>query len=162
MKRLLLVITLGVSGCANPQSLSLLPDSSTLLSAEGAATLARPCSRESPEAEGFWTPTSAEIAQLEADLGKLLGQRSEVCCVLGTGLSAQEIEVSYRQYAGLVVEGQRLIYVNAFPASDANGGFPLNWRSEPVYICDGGPSYWGVLYDPARRRFVQLAFNGFA
>lgn len=125
--------------------------------------LARPCSRETPKAEGFWTPTSAEIAQLEADLGKLLDVRSEVCCVSGSSLTAKDIETSYRQYAGLMVNGQRLIYINAFPAASRTDGELLSdWRTEPVYVCDGGPWYWGVLYDPERRRFSQLAFNGFA
>jgi hypothetical protein len=29
-----------------------------------------------------------------------------------------------------------------------------------MIICDGGKSFWGVLYDPETRTFSQLAFNG--
>ena len=29
-----------------------------------------------------------------------------------------------------------------------------------VDACDGGPCYWGALYDPETGRFSELAFNG--
>jgi hypothetical protein len=55
-----------------------------------------------------------------------------------------------REYVGIVVGGKRFIYVNAYPA----GG--------PSSVCDGGSSFWGVVYEPEAREFGDLAFNGMA
>jgi hypothetical protein len=111
------------------------------------------CSRAVPRISGTWQPSERQIRQLEADLQSLEGRKPEACCNAGANL--KDPLHYYRQYVGVVRDGRRLIYVNAFrePA-------PPGWRATPVVVCDGGDGYWGALYDPALRIFSQLAFNG--
>jgi hypothetical protein len=93
----------------------------------------------------------------------------------------------YFQFVGVVVDGRRQIYVNAFSrssiASDVDvlqqfkrqhpevdtsdpRAFPPSmnsldgWRAHAVVVCDGGPSYWGALYDVISKRFVLFSANG--
>jgi hypothetical protein len=54
-----------------------------------------------------------------------------------------------------------LIYLNAFLAHPMFEDDTI-WHRQPIMACDGGEAFWGVSYDPARRRFVGLAFNGHA
>jgi hypothetical protein len=78
------------------------------------------------------------------------------CCIRGTRIT--NLDGYYLQYAGIVVNDRKLIYVNAFwgsPPSDA-------WLTQPVMFCDGGSGSWGVLYDPERRVFSELHVNGIA
>ena len=35
-----------------------------------------------------------------------------------------------------------------------------DYQNKPYIVCDGGSSYWGVLYDPGTKKFLELAFNG--
>ena len=116
---------------------------------EGAAeSILNQCSRDVPVAESFWTPTKTQIAELEERLKRLKDLASDRCCNYG------KIEGSPRdyprQYAGVVVRGKKLIYINA--------GVPAT--KEVTMVCDGGKSYWGVLYDPETKTFSELAFNG--
>jgi len=67
-------------------------------------------------------------------------------------------EESMRQYLGIVVEGKRRIYINAFP----RGMVSKDWRKKFVTICDGGVGVWGVLYDPQTGSFSDLETNGLA
>jgi hypothetical protein len=125
----------------------------TLLASELAPTVVQQCSRAVPRISGTWQPTEPQIRQLEADFRSLEGRKSEACC--NPGVNLKDPEHYYRQYVGVVRDGRRLIYINAFrePA-------PPDWRTMPVVVCDGGDGHWGVLYDPALRSFSQLAFNG--
>jgi len=93
-------------------------------------------------------------------LPKLSELVSKTCC--GKGLSVSDPSAYYRQYVGISIGGHNYVYINAFHdhpiyfhRQDRN-----RWRSEPQLVCDGGESFWGVLYDPATRQFSQLSFNG--
>jgi hypothetical protein len=61
-----------------------------------------------------------------------------------------------RQYGGLMVSTHKLIYVNAFKIRDING----DWRKRAISMCDGGPAFFGVEYDPAAKTFSHFEFNG--
>ncbi len=131
------------------------------------AGLLHQCSRPTPDdVVGYWTPTSVQVAALEAGLQSMLAAPDY-----------------YRQYGGLVHRGgRRTIYVNAFPRFlvDAHiryfakyrdhperllnfppGSRDANWwRSVPGIVCDGGDAYFGVEFDPVTGRFESLHFNG--
>jgi len=125
-----------------------------LLEGEQAAMLIHQCSRESPEAiRSVWTPSAAEIEKLESQLVEITKLKSTACC--GAGGRVDDVNAYYRQYAGLVIEGKKLIYINAVARSASVD----NWRQQPAMICDGGRSFWGVLYDPSSGKFFDLAFN---
>jgi hypothetical protein len=36
----------------------------------------------------------------------------------------------------------------------------FDWPSEPVVVCDGGPAFFGVEYDPEKKTFTHFEFNG--
>lgn len=135
----------------------LEPGRSVVLPASQAESVLRLCSRAGPgESEGTWLIPAKVVKQVEADLHKITHMRARECCLLRGRV--RDPGKYYRQYVGLVIGGQRLVYVNAF----ASPPDQLDWRKKAVGVCDGGGSYWGVVYDPETRRFSRLAFNGIA
>ena len=109
----------------------------------------RLCSRTGPKVEGGWSPKARDIEALEARLGDIKSERH--------GAISDPFR-SYRQYVGIVVAGRRLIYVNAFPPQVSLKA----WKTRLVSVCDGGPSFWGIQFDPADDKFFDLEMNGFA
>ncbi|MDH4120242.1 MAG: hypothetical protein OEV94_00850 [Deltaproteobacteria bacterium] len=130
------------------------PLRSTLLEKEIAVTATRQCSRDSPEhVEDGWTPSPQIIQEMETRIPQLKNLESKACC--GKGKIEGKLSDYSLQYAGIVVGGRRLIYINAFPKKLETP----EWTSLMV-VCDGGKSFWGAVYDPATGTFSQLAFNG--
>lgn len=135
-------------------------DTRVVLTGDAARDLAHQCSRVSPgPVSDLWTPTDAEIAALEDQLilrvASELEQRGE----------SPSPGNYYRQYAGFVVDGRRIIYVNGVDDrgidSDPGPAFhPGNWRTYAIQICDGGTITFGAEYDPATRTLSNFAFNG--
>ncbi len=75
----------------------------------------------------------------------------------------------YRQYAGFVIKGRRVIYVNGFYGGNveepsvphAKGDkVPGDWRHTAQMICDGGSITFGVEYYPDTGTFSSFSFNG--
>jgi hypothetical protein len=127
----------------------------TVLAGDNARALARQCSRVSPgPVESVWTPNDAQLERLEDQLIVVLSQRLEAA-----GLSPSPGDY-YRQYAGFVIAGRRVIYVNGVARSAIQNDHAFDWRSRPVSICDGGPITFGAEYDVATRQFSDFAFNG--
>ena len=133
-------------------------DTRAILTADAARALANQCSRAEPGPIGdVWTPTDADIESLEDDLLLLVARKLEE-----TGQSPSPGGY-YRQYAGYVIGGRRIIYVNGVDESAINNAGapnPQDWRTTPVHICDGGPITFGAEYDPRTRAFTNFAFNG--
>lgn len=133
----------------------------TILIGQAARPLFKPCSREAPaRVGGYWTPSAADIRQLEADAPGFLKTRKPPVPGLMTG--------DYRQYAGFLRDGRRFIYVSGIPADDIlvlaaarpSRAERRRWQYEAVVICDGGPQIYGMEYDLETRQFSHLAFNG--
>ena len=72
------------------------------------------------------------------------------------GFQIKHPEKYYRQYVGIVVSNHKLIYVSAI----SDELVPLNWKQEPVIVCDGEENYWGVIYDTVLGKFSDLYVNG--
>jgi hypothetical protein len=118
---------------------------SVLLPADQAKAMLEQCSRPSPAAvDGTWTVSAQAVDRLERDLPQLTAQVAK----------PREF---YRQYVGITVQGQRLVYINAFYTAN---GANLPWRDRPMIVCDGGKSAWGALYNPKTRKFSDVQFNG--
>ena len=117
-----------------------------------AHTLLSQCSRSVPKADGTWIPDQKQIAALEKGL----------VAALAVADAAQnykrDIIHTARQYAGITIAGSKRIYVNGFPSQMDSG----DWRHRAMVVCDGGPAFFGVEYDPAERTFSGFAFNGVA
>jgi hypothetical protein len=133
-----------------------LPSGAAILDGATVPTMLQQCSRGSPTAgEDTWQPSAADIVALEAGLAAALAARSP----------AGELDWSHapqgwlRQYVGIVRGGRHFVYGNFFP-DRMPGMEPERWQHEPVRICDGGPVFFGVEYDVAARRFIQVDFNG--
>jgi hypothetical protein len=156
---LLALFLLGFGASTNSAS----SEHAVLLPTTHARHVLQQCSRETPgPVSGVWTVSPAVIAKLEQDLPKLSKLVSQTCC--GKGLSVSDPSAFYRQYVGISINDRDYVYINAFHdhpiylhAQDRD-----RWRSEPELVCDGGASFWGVLYDPETRQFSQLSFNGSA
>ena len=65
--------------------------------------------------------------------------------------SPQVVTVSNFGNAGL--EFNTLIYPADFPDY-------LDEKSRPVVVCDGGPAFWGIVFDPEANLFLDLKVNG--
>lgn len=132
-------------------------DTRTVLTGDAARALTHQCSRVSPgPVDDLWTPSGAEIEALENELILLVAREMEAA---GQTPSPGGY---YRQYAGFVIGGQRVIYVNGVDESavERDPARAFDWRTQPITICDGGPITFGVEYDPAARQFSNFAFNG--
>lgn len=143
------------------------PETRTVLTGDQARALSHQCSRVSPgPVTDIWTPSEDDLNTLEdvliAQLARELEQRGESPSPGGY----------YRQYAGFVIGGKQIIYVNgvdesvierdlAPPSSDPNAiVINFDWRTQATQICDGGAITFGVEYDPSTGRFSNFAFNG--
>ena len=160
MHKTFIILALLLLG-SSAKAASPLSDRAVLLPPAQARHTLQQCSRETPgHVSGVWTVSPAVVATLEQDLPKLSKLVSKTCC--GKGLSVSDPSVYYRQYVGVSIAGHDYVYVNAFR------NHPIyfhpedrdRWHSQPQLVCDGGDSFWGVLYDPATRQFSQLSFNG--
>jgi hypothetical protein len=60
-----------------------------------------------------------------------------------------------RQYFGLIVNGEEIIYANFFC-----NAHETDWHNEFVDIMDGGDCYFQLKYDPQSGEFFDLSVNG--
>jgi hypothetical protein len=130
----------------------------TVLPADSATAVLRQCTRDVPaDFDAAWIPAPGDIRRLEDGLG------AQVVRALERSRDARAAHLSpdayARQYVGLVLDGRRFIYVNAFPRKDLDGGGAQKWRNQPRIVCDGGESHFGVVYDPERDAFTDFEFN---
>jgi hypothetical protein len=171
MRRLLFAMIALVAACAQPApppatdavqdhvAQLWTAETRTVLEGEQAHALAHQCSRVSPgPVESVWTPAPAQLDALESELILLLSRQLEAA---GESPSPGDY---YRQYAGFVIGGRQVIYINGIAedavVSEPNPDHPFDWRSQAIGICDGGTITFGVEYDVATRRFSNFAFNG--
>jgi hypothetical protein len=134
------------------------PSTYTILTGQEALALSHQCSRPSPgPVQAQWTPTETDIQALEPNLGAILQTHLEHAG------ETTPVADYYRQYAGFVVGGRRVIYINGVERSaveTTNPNHPFDWRTQAIGICDGGPITFGVEFDPASGEFTRFAFNG--
>ncbi|HQO19710.1 MAG TPA: hypothetical protein PLA03_05035 [Acidobacteriota bacterium] len=117
----------------------------------------QPCSRTAPPAfEGTWTPTKEEIEIMEKHFNKLQRLKASECCL--PRFNIDPIDQYFLQYVGILVNGKKLIYINAVQ----NKNIKDEDKYTPQGACDGETCCWGVLYDPEKHKFFHLAINGSA
>ena len=105
-------------------------------------------------------PSAAQIEALESRLPAVFKENLKARAgdpMFGANYPERSLSAYSRQYAGLVIHGHRIIYLNAFIARFTSNP---RWRDEPVIICDGGTVTFGVEYDPVTKTFANFAFNG--
>jgi len=129
-------------------------DRAVVLNPERASQMVKQCSRRSPtEVSGSWMPTLGDITLIEKALPQFIAHRARL---------HRPASAYCRQYVGLISRGRKIIYVNALLASEFKDRDPdaIDWKKEPVVVCDGGGDAWGVEFDPHTNRFHNFAVNG--
>ena len=109
----------------------------------------------SGESAGSWTPTEADVAALEEALVPFLRQAKHPWLRPDPPIW-ERVPQYYRQYLGVVEDGERVIFANFF-CHVAEG---QDWQRELVFVMDGGDCYFSLKYDPQQRRFFDLNVNG--
>lgn len=126
---------------------------SVVLPESAVQRLTQPCSRPGPpKFEETWLPAQNDVRQVEAMLSQISRLRSD------SGIEGKQIsepEEYYRQHVGVVVEGRKLIYVNAICEEHP----PEHWQDTVQDVCDGGCN-WEVVYDTVTEKFSDLEMNG--
>lgn len=150
---LLLTVTLGITW-GETQSFQFPANARFIFPASKGALLLQQCSRNTPkDISGFWEPSPKEIERLEELLVRYLAAREKS----RTSVPPKDIQY-HRQYVGIVRAGVRLIYGNFY-----SGGAPRDAeKTGPAIVCDGGPSHWGIVFNPQTGEFEELEFNGVA
>ncbi len=123
--------------------------------------LIRPCSRSAPPAvQGFYVPSPETVQEMEEVFNRLQDLVARNCCVMGDKLG--DIHTYDLQYLGVLIQGKRFIYINAFPKTLAKELLQshLDPHTTPVVACDGGAGFWGALFEVETKQFSELAFNG--
>jgi hypothetical protein len=153
-------IRLSVAGTASPEApqIRLSASGTFILPVDAGLSLLKQCSRDAPDrVSQFWNPSTAQIGRLERLLPQYVRAGSDPRRHV-----ARNVEY-HRQYVGIVVDGRRLIYGNFYPASTfqpVGAMARFDEKSTPVVVCDGGPSFWGVVFDPEADVFSDLQVNG--
>jgi hypothetical protein len=123
-----------------------------ILSPAGASGVLRQCSRTTPKSvAAFWVPSAQDVERLEARLSSALASRAAEGSVVPPGGHYN------RQYIGVVRNGVRLVYANVY---DADAATTADQNEHGVVVCDGGPRFWGVVFNPTTGEFSDFSFNG--
>jgi hypothetical protein len=129
---------------------SKVPDSSILLDKSKDKKLLEDCagSKLMEKVDTFWTPNEREYQDLELNLFKLNNQ-------------IKDLNKYIIQYVGIIFNGSKYIYINAFDKRDLNEAkrIYLDLTSASVVPCGGGKYYWRVLYDVNLKDFMEAQFN---
>ena len=127
----------------------------------------------------YWDPTSDEIAELEKVLTNDLG--SHFTKKQRPNNDGPQVHEYFRQYAGVHLNGRRLVFINGFhksiveytvqwlswPHTESElTSFPKEarnkkfWHFVPVRVDDGGEYYFQAYYDPLSKRLIWFRFHG--
>ena len=134
-----------------------------IFSNEKAYHILNQCSRMTPKmVKSYWVPSKEEVAKLEEkfddffyDSFKMEKRHSNKM----KDFMRVYLPNYYRQYAGIIVNSRKIIYVNFFHKKHLKNFPDVNWVEEPITPCYGGYLYFGVEYDLYQRKFYNLIFN---
>ena len=119
----------------------------------------RLCNRPAPgPIESIWIPDDGTIRRLERALGPALRNAIQVSTIAQVKPDAGDF---YRQYAGFLVGGQRIVYINGLHAKTVNlGGRPTPWKTQAALTCDGGMLFFGAEFSLNTGAIEKIIFNG--
>jgi hypothetical protein len=124
-----------------------------------ASLLTRQCSRSFPAGlSGAWDPAPADVARAERKIGAAIEAAFATLPERYRGARHGEY---YRQYAGFLRDGHRVLYVDRLIVEKA-GGPRGSWHTAAVRLCDGGVATFGAVFDLDQDAFESVEFNGTA
>ena len=135
------------------------PEWGVVLSEDQAKVFWKPrlCNRPAPgPIEGIWTPDEETIRRLEAALGPALQAAIEHSTLSQNKPVATDF---YRQYAGFIVAGKRIVYINGLHRQTVDGR-STPWRTQALSPCDGGMLFFGAEYAVETGVVSNIVFNG--
>jgi hypothetical protein len=144
------VIACSLAGCAAPASTdtwAVIPEGRAEEMGIGTWLL------NGAEIEGYWTPTAGDIRLLEENLASFL--QANATSFRREPPVWERLENYKRQYAGLVMNGKRVIYGNFFCSEPEPG-----WKEEWLFVMDGGDCFFQLQFDVANSTFSGLTVNG--
>ncbi len=106
----------------------------------------------SGEITGIWSPSLADVKNMEAALPSYLEGAGEDTF---HGYRVwEELDTYYRQYGGVLIDNQPAIYTSY--TCDAPWA---DWQHQWLIVIDGGSCYFQTLYDLTTGAFLQLVVN---
>ncbi len=133
----------------------LLPGRSTVLRDQSLNTDA--CAAPSrPQGEGTWEPSASDVSALESNLYRLNPMLVDE--TVPGQVSIRSVNDYYRQYRGVLVQGQQYIFVSAVYHSAASE----NWQSVPFCVFDGGYVAFSAVFAVSSQTFFDFRINGSA
>jgi hypothetical protein len=104
-----------------------------------------------PQAQGYWTPAERDVLALESGLAAFLRASAPA-----RSPDLWEKQPTYkRQYFGLIRDGRRLVYASFFCSVQGD-----DWRSQALFVMDGGDCFFQLTYDVERGVYGDLMVNG--
>jgi hypothetical protein len=157
-----LLITATIHFVAKAQSLEFHPALSVVMDSVYGKEVLHQCSRNTPQnISKFWIPDSTDISLLENNFNKVYTLYCQKC-------EKQDLNTDAFQYVGIIIDHEKYIYVNAFHGNITDSATYEQKVSAkkalakyPIVICDGGPQFWGVLFNIKTKEFSDLQFNGY-
>lgn len=133
-------------------------DGWTILPRSEAEKMRQPCTRPFPEGLAeWWRPSEAEVERAEKKLPAAID--AAFARLLHAEDRRRRPERYYRQYAGFLRNGKRVLYVNGLWDETA-GNDSLRSRTTYGGMCDGGTYFFGAVYDLEKDAFDSFFFNG--
>ena len=123
-----------------------------IISADGVSAFGYLFDQASTE---FWEPSMDDISAAEACIGQFLAavaQDSNAYQSEDAAFILENLGEYRRQYVGIVVEGEKRVWCNAFFSKDS---FP-DWQRIPVDVDGGGNHFWQIEYDPLRDECISF------
>jgi hypothetical protein len=145
----------GTSGNAKPQSaraIALRQKIDTVYKGYDAASPAEQARMETAVDQLVWNFDQDRTAEEKRANGFAAG-----------ALNIKDVPNSFvRHYIGIIRDGRRFVYGNFAPDYEHDRP-PVDQPQillELAMVCDGGPQYFGVEYEPATQKYTHVAFNG--
>jgi hypothetical protein len=113
------------------------------------------------ESTEFWEPSIDDVSRAEACIRQFLtsaqdNPQLDTSQKVNAPVILENLEEYRRQYVGIVVDGEKSIWCNAFRPEDE---FP-NWQRLPVYVLDGGNDFWEIEYIPVKDECINFYVHG--
>jgi hypothetical protein len=109
----------------------------------------------------FWVPSEDDVSSAEKCIRQFLvsaQQNPELDTYQkqSAAFILENLEKYRRQYAGIVVDGEKRIWCNLFFSADS---FP-EWKRIPVDVDGGGNHYWQIDYIVPRDECIHFSVHG--